>query len=404
MRIGLLYEALLRDGHKVRWFTSTFEHGEKRFLFRNQTELSSPKGDGKIILLHSPIAYNKNVALSRLKYHSNLSKAFRNQADRMEKPDLIFCSWPPMHFADAAVKFGNRMGVPTIIDARDLWPDIFLRALPRALQGMGTIGLMPYERMARRAFGHATAMTAIIPGHLEWALKKAGKAKAGPLDRCFYLCHERTELSATEREQALSNWEALGVAKDTWNLCFFGTISARSFDFQTVIEGFKLAVQAHANLRLVIVGDGDDLSHIKESAKDFAQIVFPGWGNAVQIQSLMEISKIGLYPLRNLPDFIDSFTNKLIGYLAEGLPALTSLTGFPKAYIEEFGCGFGYREGDPGDFAQKLLQLMDNESLRQEMGARGRERFLEDFDAQVVNNKLIGYFQEVIKQQRSAKA
>lgn len=395
MRAGLLFQALIARGHRATWFTSTFDHGNKRYLYNQHTELPIGR-TGRLILLHASVAYRKNTSLTRLAYHSQLARRFIMKAESTEeKPDLIFCSWPTMHFADTAVKYGQRLGIPVVVDIRDLWPDIFYRAVPKGLLPIAAVFISPYERMARRAFGNATGVTAIVESHLAWALHKSGRQRTTN-DRVFHISHLQTRLSEYERAAQRDAWRDLGVTEDTWNLCFFGTMSAMSFDLEAVIRGFQSLSANRPDMRLILCGDGDALGHYKSLAGANKSIVFPGWCNQSQIQSLLELGKAGLYPMRNLPDFVDSITNKMVGYMAAGLPVLSSLTGYSKTYIDRHQIGLTYQEGDSASFEQAVLKFYQDDPSREKMAQAARLRFLEDFDAEVVNDNLMAYFAELI--------
>ncbi len=67
-----------------------------------------------------------------------------------------------------------------------------------------------------------------------------------------------------------------------------------------------------------------------------------------------------------------STMNKIMEYMAYGLPVvLYSLTEGRRSAED---AALYAQNDDPEDFAQKILTLLDSESLRQELGARGRKR------------------------------
>jgi glycosyltransferase involved in cell wall biosynthesis len=87
--------------------------------------------------------------------------------------------------------------------------------------------------------------------------------------------------------------------------------------------------------------------------------------------------------------------NKLFEYLSAGLPVVSSLAGENETLIREHDCGLTYRAGDGADCHRQLLQLLDNAGRRREMGARGKQLFLAQFDADSVFARLVTHLEGV---------
>ena len=394
MRVGMLAEYLARQGHNVTWYSSTFVHGRKEYLYRKTTEIMVREHE-RLILLHAPIAYKKNTSFTRVIYMELLGRAFRQHAHHEEKPDIVYASWPLPSFGEEAVRYGRKHNVPVVLDVRDFWPDIFTRAFPQGLRWASKLALQPMQRAARRSFRQADAVTGMVPAALRWGLHKAGRS-ARALDQVIYIGYDDSrDLPDEVMRKEIARWGNLGVTPETYNIIFFGSMSAAVIDGGTCIAGFKKLVQKYPDMRLVLCGDGDGLSRNKALAAGCPQIVFPGWCDNAQIQSLLSISNAGLYPMHNLPDFRDTISNKFIGYLAAGLPVISELEGFSKTYIERWQIGTTYQENQPDSFAQAAESLYLDRETAQRLGQNARKRFEADFDAEIVNEKFLRLFEEL---------
>ena len=64
-------------------------------------------------------------------HHKIVAKKFNEIAlsNHIEFPDLILCAYPAIELSRAGVQFANKIGVPVVVDIRDLWPDIFVEIL-----------------------------------------------------------------------------------------------------------------------------------------------------------------------------------------------------------------------------------------------------------------------------------
>lgn len=128
-------------------------------------------------MIHA-IGYKRNISVSRIINHKVIAKKFSRIAKKLDKPDLIYASFPTIDYAEEAIKYGKRNNVPVIIDIRDLWPDIFKHNLskPLALIASPYINIMNYKtkKIMRQAF----AINSISEAMLEWGLKKETEKKA----------------------------------------------------------------------------------------------------------------------------------------------------------------------------------------------------------------------------------
>ena len=78
------------------------------------------------------------------------------------------------------------------------------------------------------------------------------------------------------------------------------------------------------------------------------------------MNSLMMISKCGVYSLKNAGFFRNAISNKAIQYMSAGIPILTSLSGYMKQLIEDEDIGLYYLEGDIDDCKEKIRLLYLN--------------------------------------------
>lgn len=393
MRDGQLAEYLSENGWNVVWWAPSFNHGTKKDRFSNTTEIRINQYE-KLVALHSPIIYRKNTSVKRVFFYKCLVKELRKSFKENKNPDIILCSWPTQSFAKVALKYGAENDVPVVLDVRDLWPDIFTRAFPDKVKGIGSIALAPLKNQAKRLLRKADSIVSVTPAGLNWGLEKAGRKKRST-DRVIYIGYKDQQLDETENH-VFEEWDKLSVNSGTWNITYFGTFSDSTLDMVTCIKAFRKFSERHKEARLILCGAGDAEEKFKAAAGGNEQIIFPGWCSNEQIKSVLSISDVGLYPFKNLEDFKDAFGNKIIGYMAASLPVMTSLEGFPKEYINKYGFGEIYLEGSVESCEETLELFYSDENKKSIMGRRARERYEKDFSTSVVNNQFTELFNSLI--------
>lgn len=400
-RTGTLADLLSRQGHEVVWWSSAFDHMSKKQRFPRDSVVDIGERY-RLILLHS-FAYSANVSLSRVINHIGIACRFSALAPREPRPDIIVTSFPTLELPMAAIQYGKYHNVPVVVDIRDLWPDIFLELSPRLLRPIWRLVLDPYFRLAAAIFRQATAIIGITPKIVAWGLGYARRAVTR-WDVDFPLAYSEVQPSNEAIEEAEKFWEqyGLGSKEDKFITCFFGTLG-RQFDIETVIKAAKLLQGQKKNISFVICGTGDNLEKYKQLAGSCQNIIFPGWVGAAEIWTLMRRAKIGLAPYFSTPDFEMSVPNKVIEYLSAGLTIVSSLQGTVAEMLFQYACGVTYRQENPHELANIVLNLQRNFDRQQLMSKNAGLLFEEKFKAEKVYPKLIDHLEEIAIRSKTIK-
>lgn len=377
MRHGMLARALRERGCRVVFWNSTIEHSLKTFRFAGTTKVEI-EPDFTAWFLHGR-PFTANVSLARIFNHIDVAREFRRLARTEVRPDAIVASMPTIELAEAATLLGREWNIPSIVDFRDLWPDIWEEAFStgwrRLLYPLAIVAMTPFRRSLRRAVDGATSRVGISDPILEWAVAKSRRPRS-PDDRVFPLAYDERAPALGEEEAAGAFLDSLGLAErdDVLTACFLGTFSRRT-DLSTVIGGARLAAAAGVPVRFVLAGTGETEAEVRALADGLPNVVFTGWIDAPKIHVLMRRSSVGLLPYRNTTDFLRSLPNKSIEYLSAGLPIVSPLGGMVGNLVRERDCGLAYGEGDAAALASGLAALASNPARLGHLRAHARAAF-----------------------------
>ena len=385
-RTGILSNRLALAGHQVTWWTTTFDHQTKSFIFNQNTENVS--NGVKMIYLHSNIGYKKNISLQRLKNHKKVSYSFKNIAKSKEKPDLIFCSFPTIELSYEAVKYGVKNSVPVIIDVRDLWPDLFYNPFKKWMRPLIKISLIGYIKKTKYLFKHCNAITAISEGYLDWGLAWSKRIKK-PEDRVFTLGYDKVVNSDVNYTDYFSG-KGLDVSKIiVW---FVGTFG-QTYNLNTVIKVAQiLETNKRNDIQFVFTGDGEKMAEWSQLAGALKNVVFTGWVNKDQLNYLSSIADIGLMAYRS--DATQGLPNKLFEYMSAGIPIISSLQGETEELLNSSKSGLHYNADNAEMLLDQLLFLAYNADKRKEFGENGFRIFEKDYSSEVVYTKLVEYLED----------
>src|SRR4026208_1850395 len=114
MRTALLADHLIGRGHSITWWTSSFDHFKKQWIYTEDTELQ--KSDRMKFIFLKGTGYKNNFSFRRFRDHRMVARKFFKTAVKKNKPDLIVASLPPHDLAYQAMRYAKENNVPYVVD------------------------------------------------------------------------------------------------------------------------------------------------------------------------------------------------------------------------------------------------------------------------------------------------
>ncbi|HEU4654947.1 MAG TPA: glycosyltransferase family 4 protein [Steroidobacteraceae bacterium] len=388
-RTGLLAQLLVRRGHDVVWWTSTVDHFTKRYFVEKDCEIRVQE---RLLLrfLHGRL-YKRNVSFSRLANHREIGAQFRRQIEQADRPDVIVCSFPTIELSVEAVRYGRRHGIPVLLDIRDLWPDIFLDVMPKRLRSLGRLLMRRSFAEAQEALRGAKGLIGVSKRYLEWGLMKAGRT-ATALDQVFPLGYQMSEFNKSDEESLNDLLDSVRMQRGVPLAVFVGTFG-RTYDLDTVIRAARILEKEDVKVHFVLCGRGEHEDKWRNAARDLSNVSFSGWLNAGQLACLLQRADIGLAAYA--PAAPQGIPNKVIEYMAAGIPLVSSLEGESAQIIADERCGLHYRARDEQELVVALRKLLASCELRKQMGAAARTVFSRTFSADAVYGAMAEHVEQV---------
>jgi glycosyltransferase involved in cell wall biosynthesis len=391
MRAMNLSNKLIASGHQVVIWSSAFSHQEKKHRSLIYTKIKV-NANLEIRLIPS-CGYSKHISFRRAFDHIqlsfNLKKVLLIEDDF---PDVAFIGYPPIEFAAVASRWLKKHSIPSILDVKDLWPQIFLEAIPNFLNLFGKMIFFPYSYYAKRTINDADAISAMAPSFLNSVLQFSNR-KSSSLDKVFRLTAPFQVISKADLIIAENWWKTFNIDNSQVNLFFVGTFS-RNMDFQPIKEAAMQAKSNGKKWRFVLCGNGPRYVEIKNIMKDLDNIIFPGWVDIVKITALGKMSKATIAPYINVENFINNIPNKIIDSLALGLPILSPLKGEVSNLITKHGVGLFYSE------YMSLYQCIEkiiNPDLHRTLSSNVRKVYAKDFEFNMVYDDFILHLESLVK-------
>jgi glycosyltransferase involved in cell wall biosynthesis len=258
--------------------------------------------------------------------------------------------------------FFRPFGVRFIFDHHDLNPELYEAKFQR--RDLGYKLVCWAERLTYRT---AQASIATNESYREVAMTRGGMPRESTfvVRSCPDLSKVRIRLPQPELKEGRRNLVVyLGV---------MGHQDGLDLLLQSI--AFLTRLRDCADTLFVLIGSGPELPQLRVLAtqKGLDGVVkFTGRLPDDDVAAYFSNATFGVAPDRATPMNDKSTMNKILEYMAFGLPVV--LYDLTEGRRSAGDAALYARRDDPEDFAQKLRMLLDSETLRAELGARGRKR------------------------------
>jgi len=387
MRATNLTNALLHHGHRVTIISSDFWHQKKIHRTGQVTEIAFAP-HGRVLLIPSP-GYRRHIGPARFYDHWKLGKYFAKIGRLQERPDIMVVGFPPIEFAAEAIRLAREWSVPTLLDVKDQWPDIFWNRLPSCLHPAARLGLLSLSNSAKYSFCNAGGITSMSKPFLDWALSYAGRQPSST-DEVFPFGVPDPCIKFPAQFKSHSN-----------QIAFVGSITS-SFDFETLIRGFSCsAFYKVDNGRLLICGTGDAEPKAREIARNCSGVEFRGWLDNSGIAHVLSNSILAVAPYIDRSDFAASLPNKIIEYCSYGVPIIAPNVGEIAAFIRRIGVGGIYKPGDVAACAQAIDSTVIQSNANSEQNRlKIQSVFRQEYEVEMVYKRFVSHIENVCQMKK----
>jgi len=188
--------------------------------------------------------------------------------------------------------------------------------------------------------------------------------------------------------------------KERYRILFLSTL-VRSKGFIDVIKAIPEVIRYHSNdIEFVFAGELNNKWGGRDAAFEFIEqnklhsiVKFRGVVTGNKKIRLLLSSDIFIFPTYYK---YEGHPLVILEAMAAGLPVITTNMGAIKEAIIDRINGFIVEKQNPKQIAGKILLLLENEKLRQEMGRKSRERFLKYYTKDKFVENLSKVFEDVL--------
>lgn len=294
-------------------------------------------------------------------------------------PDVVIGSSPQLFAALAGARMASRLGVPFVLEVRDLWPESLLAAGGRKGPAYHAFGAI-----ARHLYNRADRIVVLARGSAEHI------ARSGVDERKIVYVPNGVDLNAFTTRP--------GGPGDSFTLVYAGAHGPAN-GLDAVLDAAAL-LRNDPRIRFLFVGDGPAKSALREDAarRDLANVEFRDPVAKSDIPSLFAAADAGLMVLRDSPLFAYGVSpNKLFDYFGAALPVVCNVPGDVASMVADAGAGEQAADSSGAALADAIRRLVArSRDERARMGLAGRAWVAREHSRPVLAERLDSVLRELI--------
>jgi glycosyltransferase involved in cell wall biosynthesis len=297
---------------------------------------------------------------------------------KREKYDLLHCHWA---VPNALISVGARWlaGSDTKILTSFPGSDVTV------IRNTGFLGKIMAGIIAKSDYMSCNS------ADLKDELVKTG-IESGKIDYVIYGVDDyKIKYSAEKRKITR---EKLAINDDTILLLMIGRFIPKK-GFSTAFRALKYIVEKHNNIKLAVIGDGDSKNEYVEILKQdetSGHVIFTGYIAANELIDYYSACDIFLMPAEKKPP--DGLNTVVPEAMACGRPIVASNVGGNDLVVFDGFNGFLHSEGDYEKLAVLVSRLIENESMRIDMGRKSLELIQTKFNWKAIAEYYIEKYKE----------
>lgn len=390
-RMGNLADFLTKNNNEVDWYSVSFDHYKKTQRVDRDTIIEL-KPNYRLHLVRVN-GYKRNISLARIVHHFIASKKILMELNRLDdKPDVLLASMEPLELSSISMKYSTKNNIPSVVDVRDLWPEIYYEVIPSKLHWLLNIYVNYCSVVLKKTMSSASSIVGLSKDFMNYGLKYAER-KESVCDAIIPIAYPNYDYSSY-----VGNYSIIGkkynVVKEDFLVVFFGNFG-NQFNFGPIVDAANLLIE-HKDIKFVLCGTGIQLDEVKNAVGN--NVIFTEWIEKEEILSFSANASIGIAPYIDSKNYRMNTPNKFGEYLSASLPILVGVSGCMERLVEENKCGHQYNNGD--ELANYILEYYQNREELSKASRNARKLYEKMFDGDVVNQRFYEHLVEVAKIRR----
>jgi colanic acid biosynthesis glycosyl transferase WcaI len=333
-------------------------------------------------------AVPKGALWRRLLYHGSYNLSSTLAALRVGKPDIVLADAPTLWSGLPLLMTAFLPRVPFIYVVHDIYPDVLVQL--GVLSNPQMINLI--ERVEHLYYGRSAQVSVLSRGFKDNLVQK-GVAE----DKIVIIpaCVDTEFIRPLPPDDKLR--EQWGLA-DKFVVLYAGNMGL-SQGLDIALKAAQLLVD-RLDIVFVFVGEGATKPALQAMAEEIglSNVRFFPFQPREDVPLVYAVADVSLVSLKR-DIVIESVPSKTYTIMASGRPVVATVDQNTEVgrLLDQAQCGFCIEPENAVALAQVILRLYKNDSLRSDMGRRGRDFVVEHYSRQIASKQYHTLIQRFVK-------
>jgi glycosyltransferase involved in cell wall biosynthesis len=380
---------LVRAGHSVTILASPYSYQTGRRVTDLPRETLEPRLE--VIRCRVLGSVNRSFFWRTVGFLSFMVSSF---FIALQQPhvDLCWGTSPPLLQVATAWLAARLKRAVFLFEIRDLWPAFAIQ--------LGVLKNPVLIRLSLALEGflyrHADRLIVNSPGFIPHL------ANRGADEKKIALVQNGVDPSMFDPDGKGEDFRRLHHLEDKFVAVYAGA-HGLSNDLDTLLEAAN-RLRDDPKIAFVLVGDGKEKPALALAASEMRlpNVLFLPPVAKQAMREVLAASDCGIAILKPIPLYGTTYPNKVFDYMAAGRPVVLAIDGVIRKVVEEAGAGIAVPPGDPAALADAVRTLQRDPNRAVEMGRKGRQCVVRNFNREEVARDLEQIMAETVQARRPA--
>ena len=385
-RVHEFSRAWVRAGHRVSVVTTFPNHpvGRVPDMYRGRWWATEWLDGIRVLRCWVYAVPNRGVGRRGLDHLSFMLSSLLLGLPRLGGPDVVVASSPTLFSALSAWLMARLLGVPFVLEVRDLWPEAILDlSLMRPGPAVEVL-----RRLARFLYDRAQCVVLVTHAFADRLV-----AQGVPRDKLCVIPNGADVRFFSPDAGGLAARARLGFHPEQFVVGYVGSHGV-SHGLDAVLDAASL----QPDVCYLLVGDGAERDRL------LAERDRRGLTNVRMLPSVARSEVPGLYaavdvclvPLRDVPLFETFVPSKLFEVLAAGRPIIGAVRGEARDILRRSGAALLVEPGNGAAIAEAAEHLRADPALRDALARQGRAFVAQHYDRDALASRYLDLLREVV--------
>lgn len=386
-RLSDLAKRLASLGHGVTVLTAmpNYPRGEVFVEYRGKLVVEEQQGLLRVVRTWIYATKSKSFVCRLANYFSFVFTSFLGAITKVKPQDIVVVESPPLFLGISGVIVSWLWRSKLVFNVSDLWPKsaVDLKILNnRTLIRLSTL---LEEFIYRRA--------SLITGQTQGIISNIQQRVSTPV-LLYTNGYDPEELCGrAARDQTRQEF---GLTPNQFLAGFLG-LHGLVYDLDSVLLAAE-KLSSYPDILFVLFGDGPEKLRLQEAAKEkrLRNVRFFASQPKHRMPHIVHALDITIAALKPCDLFKGTLPAKLFESMGAGVPVVFAVEGEAKDLVERAGGGICVTPQDVDALAQAVLLLRDRPDLRQDMGRRGQQFIVANYDRRVIAERVALAFSQLL--------